>query len=79
MKNLRELRVSKNLTLKMAAKHINTDIGNLSRIERGFQHPTMMTAEKLAHFYGVSVGDIFNMLKPINSISNHPCSQQLAK
>lgn len=68
MDNLRQLRTSKNLSTLDVARAIGSDVGNVSRVERGLQHPTMRTAQKLAGFYGVSVGEIFNLLTPANHL-----------
>ncbi|WP_317468020.1 helix-turn-helix transcriptional regulator, partial [Cronobacter sakazakii] len=42
------MRVEKKLTIAEVAIATQLDVGNLSRIERGMQVPSLETAEKLA-------------------------------
>lgn len=53
MTNLRELRKSAGLLLKDAAALLDTDPGNLSRIERGSQMPSIDLAWRMADLYAV--------------------------
>lgn len=69
MESLRQLRTSKKLSTLDVARAIGSDVGNVSRIERGLQQPTMKTAQKLAVFYGVTVGEIFNLITVVNHVS----------
>ncbi|MGC0970169.1 helix-turn-helix transcriptional regulator [Pantoea agglomerans] len=48
---LRKMRVEKKLTISEVAFATQLDVGNLSRIERGIQVPSLETAEKLSRFY----------------------------
>ena len=48
---LRKMRVEKKLTLSEVAIATQLDVGNLSRIERGIQVPSLETAEKLSRFF----------------------------
>jgi len=48
---LRKMRVEKKLTISEVAIATQLDVGNLSRIERGIQVPSLETAEKLARFF----------------------------
>lgn len=48
---LREMRVEKKLTISEVAIATQLDVGNLSRIERGIQVPSLETAEKLSRFF----------------------------
>lgn len=45
------MRVEKKLTISEVAFATQLDVGNLSRIERGIQVPSLETAEKLSRFY----------------------------
>lgn len=60
MNILRERRHDKGLTLVEAAKLLGTDTGNLSRIERGLQYPSVTLAHRIAMEYGVSFESIFS-------------------
>ncbi|ORM72398.1 transcriptional regulator [Pantoea wallisii] len=48
---LRKMRVEKKLTISEVAIATKLDVGNLSRIERGIQVPSLETAEKLSQFF----------------------------
>jgi len=48
---LRKMRVEKKLTIAEVAIATQLDVGNLSRIERGIQAPSLETAEKLSQFF----------------------------
>lgn len=48
---LRKMRVEKKLTIAEVAIATQLDVGNLSRIERGIQVPSLETAEKLSQFF----------------------------
>lgn len=48
---LRKMRVEKKLTISEVAIATQLDVGNLSRIERGIQVPSLETAEKLSLFF----------------------------
>ena len=48
---LRKMRVEKKLTIAEVAIATQLDVGNLSRIERGMQVPSLETAEKLSQFF----------------------------
>ncbi|WP_158784765.1 helix-turn-helix transcriptional regulator [Pantoea sp. BAV 3049] len=48
---LRKMRVEKKLTISEVAIATQLDVGNLSRIERGMQVPSLETAEKLSRFF----------------------------
>jgi transcriptional regulator with XRE-family HTH domain len=48
---LRKMRVKKKLTISEVAIATQLDVGNLSRIERGIQVPSLETAEKLSRFF----------------------------
>nr|DAI68064.1 MAG TPA: Helix-turn-helix XRE-family like protein [Caudoviricetes sp.] len=48
---LRKMRVEKKLTISEVAMATQLDVGNLSRIERGMQVPSLETAEKLSRFF----------------------------
>jgi len=59
MNILRDKRAEKGLTLDEVAKAVNTNVGNLSRIERGAQFPSPPLAFRLARFYGIELADVF--------------------
>lgn len=48
---LRKMRVERKLTISEVAIATQLDVGNLSRIERGIQVPSLETAEKLSRFF----------------------------
>lgn len=48
---LRKMRVQKKLTIAEVAIATQLDVGNLSRIERGMQVPSLETAEKLSRYF----------------------------
>ena len=58
MKSLRELRADAGLLLKDAAAQLDTDPGNLSRIERGTQTPSVELAWRMAELYAVPLDHI---------------------
>lgn len=55
MTTLRTAREARKLTLKAAALAVDTDPGNLSRIERGAQSPSLELAQRIAAFYDIPV------------------------
>jgi transcriptional regulator with XRE-family HTH domain len=60
MSTLKHLRTSRGLRLKDVASQMDTDTGNLSRIETGKQAPSIHLARKLAAFYGITLEDVFS-------------------
>lgn len=48
---MRIARTARNLTLTQIAKELGMDPGNLSRIERGMQIPSMELAERIAAYF----------------------------
>lgn len=62
--NLREARQKRNKTLGEVAQAIGTDVGNLSRIERG-QMPDRDLAVRIVNFYDGDISfDVFFQLRP---------------
>lgn len=55
---LRKMRVEKKLTISEVAIATQLDVGNLSRIERGMQVPSLETAEKLAKFFKGKISEM---------------------
>ncbi|MCI0254516.1 UNVERIFIED_ASMBLY: XRE family transcriptional regulator [Cronobacter sakazakii] len=55
---LRKIRVEKKLTIAEVAIATQLDVGNLSRIERGMQVPSLETAEKLAKFFKGKISEM---------------------
>jgi transcriptional regulator with XRE-family HTH domain len=60
MENLRLLRSQKKLSLDAVADVVGVNASTLSRIERGIQHPNKETATKIANYYDISIGDVFD-------------------
>ncbi|HEJ9488074.1 S24 family peptidase [Proteus vulgaris] len=61
---IRELRKKKGLTILQLATAINSDVGNISRLERNIQGYTENTLVKIAEALGVSVADLFTENSP---------------
>ncbi|MGO3685829.1 MAG: XRE family transcriptional regulator [Proteus vulgaris] len=61
---IRELRKKKGLTILQLATAINSDVGNISRLERNIQGYTENTLVKIAEALGVSVADLFTEKLP---------------
>jgi transcriptional regulator with XRE-family HTH domain len=61
-KTLREVRLAREETLVAVADAVGTDVGNLSRIERGEQVPQRELARKLFDHFGgaVDLGAIYD-------------------
>lgn len=59
MNKFREARKQHGLTIVEAARKVETNIGNLSRIERGQQVPTIRLAMRLCSLYGLSLDEAF--------------------
>lgn len=57
--NIRRIRKQRGLTILEVATEIGSDVGNISRLERGVQGYSDDTLNKLARALGVSVGDFF--------------------
>lgn len=57
--NIRRIRKEKKMTLEDVATKIDTDTGNLSRIERGLQSYTDEGLKRIARALGVPVPDFF--------------------
>lgn len=52
------MRVEKKLTISEVAIATQLDVGNLSRIERGMQVPSLETAEKLSKFFKGKINEM---------------------
>lgn len=61
---IRELRKKKGLTILQLATAVNSDVGNISRLERNKQGYTENTLVKIAEALGVSVADLFTEKPP---------------
>lgn len=59
---IREIRKSKGMTILDLATAINSDVGNISRLERNVQGYSENTLVKIASALGVTVSELF--LKP---------------
>ncbi|WP_445494621.1 helix-turn-helix domain-containing protein [Photorhabdus sp. SF281] len=55
---LRKIRIEKGLTISEVSKATSVDIGNLSRIERGIQSPSLDTAEKLSRYFKGEINEM---------------------
>ncbi|MGZ3184385.1 MAG: helix-turn-helix domain-containing protein [Telluria sp.] len=58
-KNIRELRKGRKMTLNQLATEIGSDVGNLSRVERGLQGYSEQVISKIAHALKVPVAALF--------------------
>lgn len=61
---IRDLRKKKGLTILQLATAVNSDVGNISRLERNIQGYTENTLVKIAEALGVSVADLFTEKVP---------------
>ncbi|MEQ1663201.1 MAG: helix-turn-helix transcriptional regulator [Thiobacillus sp.] len=52
---LKQARLSRGLTLEQVASAVDIDTGNLSRIERGAQVPSVARTARLAKFFAGAV------------------------
>lgn len=59
---LRTLRAQRGLTLKQISDSTGLSISTLHAVEKQEREVTLRTAFKLAHFYGLSVADIWQPL-----------------
>ena len=57
--NLKGLRVAKKLTQEQAAEKLNVSAQTISRWECGITLPDVTKLPELAHFYGVTIDDLF--------------------
>lgn len=55
---LRILRKMQSLTLYETAKAVGIDVASLSRIERGRQKTSLVTAEKLSQFFNGAISEM---------------------
>lgn len=55
---LKEIRVRRGLTLDVVARAVETDTGNLSRIENWKQGASVQLAERLASFYNGEISEL---------------------
>lgn len=55
---LRLARERRGLTINAVGQAVGIDPGNLSRIERGAQSPSLSSTEKLAAFFGNEVTEV---------------------
>ncbi|MEG0281342.1 MAG: S24 family peptidase [Morganella sp. (in: enterobacteria)] len=61
---IRELRKRKGLTILQLATAIDSDVGNISRLERNIQGYSESTLTKIAAALGVAVADLFSDTDP---------------
>lgn len=55
---LREAREKRGMTLNALAKKVGSDVGNLSRIERGVQVPNSVLAERICKEFDGDVNEL---------------------
>lgn len=55
---LKEIRVRRGLTLDAVSRSVDTDTGNLSRIENGKQGASVQLAERLSKFYAGEISEL---------------------
>ncbi len=60
--HLRRLRTQRGLTLKQISDGTGLSISTLHAIEKQEREPTLTSAFKLAHYYGLPVADIWQPL-----------------
>lgn len=76
--HIRQLRKKKGMTILELASVINSDVGNISRLERDVQGYSHTTLVKIAEALGIQVSDLFieddnttlinnNEKKPLNT------------
>lgn len=75
---LRELRLSRGLTLKDIENYTGINNGNMSRWERGENLPSIYFCEQLAEFYGITLDELVGGIDPINKVSPSPTAPQLS-
>ncbi len=63
MNRLKDMRKSRNLTVKEVAKAIDITQPALTRIENGHRNPSLPIAFKLANFFSVSIEELFPQFK----------------
>lgn len=59
MNAIRKARLQQQLNLSTAATVLGTNVGNLSRIERGLQAPSPKLALRICQVYRISLDDIY--------------------
>jgi transcriptional regulator with XRE-family HTH domain len=57
MTPLKKHRLKSKVTLTKLAQAVDSDVGNLSRIERGIQVPSKSLAERIAKFFNGRVNE----------------------
>jgi len=55
---LRQAREKRGMTLNALAKKVGSDVGNLSRIERGVQTPNVQLAERICREFNGDVSEL---------------------
>lgn len=56
---LKKLRESKNLTQEELADRLGISRSHISKMEKGFNKPSLALLERIANFFDVSVKDLF--------------------
>lgn len=54
-KNLKSLRIQKNITMKELAEEIGSDKGTISKYEAGVMTPNMVMLKKIARYFNVTM------------------------
>ena len=66
---LRQLRLSRNCTLKQASAAAGCTASFISQVERGLKEPSLSTLRNLADFFGVSLVSFFQTTQKISQVS----------
>lgn len=69
-RNIRHLRIKKGLNISDLANAVESDVGNISRLERAKQGYSDEMIRKIADFFAVPVGDLFNPDLPFEQSSS---------
>jgi transcriptional regulator with XRE-family HTH domain len=52
------MREKRGITLQVLASQVGSDVGNLSRIERGVQSPSRELAERICQHFGNEINEL---------------------
>ncbi|MBV2138556.1 MAG: helix-turn-helix transcriptional regulator [Candidatus Thiodiazotropha sp. (ex Ctena orbiculata)] len=64
---IKEYRKQQKLTQVQMAERWQTDAGNLSRVERGVQRPSIELAERIAADTGLTLDEIFSESRDLHA------------
>ncbi|MCW5597678.1 MAG: helix-turn-helix transcriptional regulator [Chitinophagaceae bacterium] len=66
---LKKVRLKNKVTLERLAEAVDSDVGNLSRIERGIQTPNKALAERIVKYFNGEI-NVFQITWPEKFINN---------